>query len=103
MKPPMCKLCGKAHWAFEDHYTGNSAITPDYIRDMAAGALGVTETVTKPPNNVTRDETTSSTVHVTPEEMAEDIKEGRSTYTGRPRKHKDAAARQRAYRERQTS
>ena len=40
MKPPMCKLCGKAHWTYEDHYTGASAINPDYIQEMAAGAMG---------------------------------------------------------------
>ena len=40
MKVPTCKLCQKAHWSYEGHYTGMSAINPDYIREMAAGALG---------------------------------------------------------------
>jgi hypothetical protein len=40
VKPPNCKLCGKAHWTYEDHHTGNSAINPEYIREMASGAMG---------------------------------------------------------------
>ena len=43
MKVPTCKLCGKAHWSYEDHYTGTSAINPDYVREMAAGAMGLSE------------------------------------------------------------
>lgn len=90
MKVPMCKLCGKAHWSYEDH-AGMEPSVPEYVREMAAGAMGgdvvqhmgrINVTVTKPPNNVTRDET--------------------SKLGGRPKKHKDAAARQRAYRERRS-
>lgn len=41
MKVPSCKLCGKAHWTYEDHYTGNSAgRVEEYIQEMVAGALG---------------------------------------------------------------
>lgn len=38
MKPPMCKLCGKAHWLDAEH--DGEASVPDYVREMAKGALG---------------------------------------------------------------
>jgi hypothetical protein len=39
MKPPICKLCQKAHWTYEPHQLRDVA-TPDYIKDMAQGAVG---------------------------------------------------------------
>ena len=62
MKPPICKLCKSPHWTYEEHHTTNSAINPDYIREMAAGAMGLEgviaivspETATTIAENVTR-------------------------------------------------
>ena len=39
MKVPICKLCGKAHWTYEEHQLVEEA--PAHIREMAVG--GITE------------------------------------------------------------
>ena len=100
MKPPMCKLCGKAHWAYEEHDTGL-----EEVRKLGASVLrNQTPTVTKPSD----ENVTSSTVRISPEETERDFAAGRLSYThggaregsGRIRRHKTNAERQAAYRER---
>ena len=39
MKVPECKLCGRAHWASEEHSVSDVTV-PEYVREMARGALG---------------------------------------------------------------
>lgn len=124
MNVPTCKLCGKAHWSYEDHYTLNSAINPDYIREMAQGALGggvkVTTTQSyEPPVEVNkrtellrksvtkrRDETPNSDEK---REEAAHVKNAvpkdggaQPRLLGRPKKYANHAERQRAYRERKS-
>ena len=112
MKPPSCKLCGKAHWTYDPHDT--SAL--EEVRGLGASVLrNQTPTVTKPRDeNVTEpvdsvtELVTGSTVHVSPEKMEEEFKAGRMSYThggardgsGRKRQHNTNAERQRAYRSR---
>ena len=110
MKPPMCKICKKAHWLDASHDT--SAL--EEVRKLGASVLrNQTPTVTKPSDeNVTEpvdsvtELVTSSTVRISPKKMAEDIEAGSYTHggvrggSGRKRQHQTNAERQAAYRER---
>ena len=113
MKTPICKLCGKAHWASEEH--GGEPSVPEYVKAMAAGALGYEKAIVTFPDPNPPETVTTVTSDVTPVTKSRDEKvlysepssvEDRAVeredfvHRGRPKKHKDAAARQRAYRER---
>ena len=39
MKPPICKVCQKAHWTYDGHFVSEVQV-PEYVKEMAAGALG---------------------------------------------------------------
>ena len=93
-----------------------SLVELEEMRELGASVLrNQTPTVTKPSDeNVTEsvdsvtELVTSSTVRISPEKMAEDIRTGRASYThggardrsGRKRQFETNAERQRAYRER---
>lgn len=47
MKVPNCKLCGKAHWTYEDHSVSDST-APQHVQEMAAGALSTTQSYEPP-------------------------------------------------------
>ncbi len=84
MKPPICKLCKKAHWTYEEHDTGD---VPEYVKEMVAGAMGRTDI---------------------PEERTEigegedrtETPTGDKRTVGRPKKWGSEAERLKAYRER---
>ncbi len=104
MKPPICKLCGKAHWTYEEHDT----FALEEVRKLGADVLGHEKrTVTFPDENppettttVTQNVPTSDCPHVMsppPGELSPQCA------CGKPRdgRHKSCAAcRKRAYRER---
>lgn len=97
MKTPQCKLCGKAHWSYEDH-DGEPSV-PEYVREMAAGAMGSRH---DPPGkgDVVQH---MGRINVTVTKRRDETPVTKPTVTklgGRPKKHDSAAARQRAYRER---
>lgn len=100
MKVPTCKLCGKAHWASEEH--GGEPSVPEYVRDMAAGAMGVTRTDSPPPTSTGP---SPSAVIVTQDVPTTVSLQGDvpTCECGKPcegRYKKCAACRKRAYRER---
>ena len=84
MKPPICKLCGKAHWTYEEH-AGSETEVPGYVKEMAAGAMGRTDIPEK---------RTEKTISVQAEAPLNVRKRGR------PKKWESEAERLRAYRER---
>ncbi len=102
MKPPVCKVCQKAHWTYDGHFVSTETV-PDYVKEMAKGALGYEKTIVvfpdkRPPEMVT---TTAST-EVSPQELfvPTDVP---TCECGKPkdgRHAKCAACRKRAYRER---
>lgn len=87
MKPPICKLCKSPHWTYEDHHTGTSAITPDYVKEMAKGAMGVHQ---GPPTQLGG----------LPINRTEPLTGRNKRTRGRPRKWASEAERKKAYRER---
>ena len=108
MKVPQCKLCGKAHWSYEEH-AGMETGTPGYVREMAAGALGLSEGAKARDAEVPNiramgdDVQHMGRINVTVTKKGDETPVTKPSVTklgGRPKKHKDAAARQRAYRER---
>jgi hypothetical protein len=93
MKPPVCKLCKKAHWTYEEHAAIEPSV-PGYVKEMAVGAMGVHQ---GPPTQlgglpIKRTEPIS----VRNNRTDEPIKRTR----GRPKKWSSEAERLRAYRER---
>jgi hypothetical protein len=80
VKPPLCRLCEKEHWAHEPH------IWPAYVAPapvLRAAANAVAETVTKP-----------EILETEPRGC------GAAHCCGRPRKYKSNAEKQAAYRQR---
>ncbi len=83
MKVPQCKLCGKAHWTYEEHDTGE---VPEYVKEMVAGVVTTTQSYEP-----------SVTANIRTEMNNRTNKRTR----GRPRKWSSEAERLRAYREHQ--
>ncbi len=94
---PNCKLCETRHWTYEPHKLVTKSSDEEPLESV---------TVTESKDEIV----TSSTVRISPEKMEEEFKAGRMNYThggarvgaGRPKVHKDAAERQKAYRQRRS-
>ncbi len=99
MKPPICKLCKKAHWTYEEHDTGE---VPEYVQEMAAGAMGYEKRFytfpdPDPPESVTTTTESRETVY------AEAVTQKTCNACNKPYNNRGGvcnACRQRAYRER---
>ncbi len=90
MKVPICKLCGKAHWLYEDHYTATSAGVPEYVTEMVQVITGTT------PPKATMSPQTAPTESVPTTDVP-------TCECGKPREGRYktcSACRKRAYRER---
>ena len=93
VKVPICKLCGKAHWTYEEHAVMEPSV-PEYVKEMAKGAMGVHQ---GPPPElgglpIKRTETITGRTD-----------EPNKRTRGRPKKWASEAERKRAYRERSHS
>lgn len=103
MKPPNCKVCQKAHWTYEGHSVSEVKV-PEYVSEMAKGALGYEKTIVvfpdpNPPESITTTASTGDDVPTTVS-LHGDVP---TCSCGKPRegRYKSCAAcRKRAYRER---
>ena len=95
---PKCKLCGSAHWTWEEHTLKGTEelqrVGASVLRKSVTKRNNVTEPLT---NNVTP--ITESAAHVK-KAVPKDGSAQPLVHPGRPKKHKTNAERQRAYRER---
>jgi hypothetical protein len=99
VKPPICKLCRKAHWTYETHDTGE---VPAYVEEMASGAMGQEKRITtfpdpNPAESVTVTAESRETVYVEP------VTQKTCNACNKPLHNRGKvcnACRQRAYRER---
>ncbi len=99
MKPPMCKLCGKAHWTYEEHDTGL-----EEVRKLGASVLRKSVTKRTPVTKIKSREEAQVGTHTGAGNLGV-APPSESTVPsllprGRPRQHKTNAERQAAYRER---
>ena len=101
MKPPVCKVCQKAHWTYDGHFVSEVEV-PQYVKDMAKGALGYEKTIVvfpdpNPPETVTTVTKSSEVV------FAEPVTQKTCNACNKPLHNRGQvcnACRQRAYRER---
>jgi hypothetical protein len=107
-KAPKCKLCGKAHWSYEDHATVLVTKLGPHDTWVEAIVTKVEEPVTKSVTEA-KPVTNLEIVLEGTAEATQALKEvaevtGRLARAfGRPRRYKDNAAKQRAYRERKVA
>jgi hypothetical protein len=107
MKKPICKLCGKPHWTYEDHASSETEV-PGYVKEMALGAMGHEKRIVTFPDENPPETTTTATQNVPtsdcPHVMSPPPGElSPQCACGKPRdgRHSSCAAcRKRAYRER---
>lgn len=102
MKPPICKVCQKAHWTYDGHFVSDVQV-PEYVKEMARGALGRES----PASEVDKGDGLGAVAHaasrVTPRAAAAEPSRSTCNACNKPLHNRGKvcnACRQRAYRER---